>query len=112
MMNPIRSALVCIVCLGVAAPLAAQSATERGYVTAAADFLVAGSSFTDTIHPIEFGEPSTITTTYHVGFAPGFAIGGGARVWRQLAVGVEVGHVGGMHDGDISAQVPHPFFFN
>jgi hypothetical protein len=111
-MNSLRSALVCIVCIGAASPLAAQSASERGYVTAAADFLAAGSDFTDTIHPIQFGEPSTITTSYHLGFAPGFAIGGGARVWRQLAVGVEVGRTSRAHDGDVSAQVPHPFFFN
>lgn len=91
----------------------AQSAdVERGYITASADFLVAGSSFSDEIHPIEFGEAATIDTTYHVKFAPGFAVGGGARVWRRLALGVEAGRVSHANDVDITAQVPHPFFFN
>jgi hypothetical protein len=110
---PMRTLTMLFCTLGIAAVAHGQpAAPERAYVTAAADFLVAGSSFTDTIHPIEFGEPSTITTTYHSGFAPGFAIGGGVRVWRQLAVGIEVGRTSRAHDADISAQVPHPFFFN
>ena len=98
--------------VGFSASSQAQPARERIYITGAADFLVAGSSFTDEIHPIEFGEAATIDTTYRLKFAPGFAVGGGARVWRQLAAGVEVGRVSGTIDGDISARVPHPFFFN
>lgn len=112
-MTPMRTALICILVLGGSAGRAgAQPSDERGYITAAADFLVAGSSFTDVIHPIEFGEPATINTTYHVATAPGFAIGGGARVWRRVAVGVEVSRVSHAHNADVSAQVPHPFFFN
>jgi hypothetical protein len=111
-MTPIRTALVCLFCLAGVARAGAQVTEDRGYITAAADFLVAGSGFTDTVHPVEFGEPATVTTNYHVGFAPGFTIGGGARVWRHLTVGLEVGRVSHAQNADVSAQVPHPFFFN
>lgn len=112
-MTFIRTVLICILCVvGAAATARAQASSERGYITAAADFLVAGSSFSDQIHPIEFGEPATIDTTYHVKTAPGFALGGGVRVWRRLAIGIEVSRVSHADDADVSAKVPHPFFFN
>ena len=99
--------------VAAASPVRAQTAPpERGYITASADLLVAGTGFGDEIHPIEFGEPATIDTSYRVGFAPGFAVGGGVRVWRRLAVGVEVGRVSHANDASVSAQVPHPLLFN
>jgi hypothetical protein len=85
---------------------------ERAYITVGGDFLLAGSGFSDTIHPVDFGEPATVATSYHVGVAPGFAVGGGARVWRRLFLGAEVGRVSRANDADVTAQVPHPFFFN
>ncbi|HZP47145.1 MAG TPA: hypothetical protein VFB07_01325 [Vicinamibacterales bacterium] len=111
-----RTTLVLLVttgCLWASIPADAQTAdVERGYITAAADFLGAGSGFTDEIHPIDFGEAATVAGSYQVKFAPGFAVGGGARVWRRLALGVEAGRVSHGNTADVSAQVPHPFFFN
>jgi hypothetical protein len=104
--------LIFIIALSSARAASAQSIDDRGYITLAADFAVAGTSFTDTVHPVDFGEPATVTTNYQVGFAPGFTIGGGARVWRHMTVGVEVGRVSKGQNADVSAQVPHPFFFN
>ncbi len=105
--------LTTTIAVAAASPARAQSGPlERGYITAAVDFLGAGSAFTDEIHPIDFGEAATIEGSYAVRFAPGFAIGGGARVWRRLALGVEAGRVSRGNAVDIAAQVPHPFFFN
>ncbi len=101
-----------LLAVGATPARAQSSAPERGYITGAADFLVAGTSFTDTIHPIEFGEAATITTSYPSKTAFGFEAGGGVRVWRRLAVGVSIGRVTRSNDASVDAKVPHPFFFN
>ncbi|HZT75222.1 MAG TPA: outer membrane beta-barrel protein [Vicinamibacterales bacterium] len=112
-MTRIALAIAIAVFVGASSTAHAQSAAvERGYITGAADLLVAGSTFTDTIHPIEFAEAATITTSYPSKTTIGFAVGGGARVWRRLSLGLEVGRVSRSADADISAQVPHPFLFN
>lgn len=41
-----------------------------------------------------------------------FDIGGGARVWRNLAVGVTFSRVSDTSDATLTAQIPHPVFFN
>src|SRR4029077_19967420 len=43
---------------------------------------------------------------------PGFDVGGGVRVWRNLAVGLDVSRFSKETAGTVSAQIPHPFFFN
>jgi hypothetical protein len=39
-------------------------------------------------------------------------IGGRVRVWKRLGAGIAVDHVVGEGTADVSASVPHPFFFN
>lgn len=39
-------------------------------------------------------------------------VGGRARVWKRLGFGLAVSHVTGSGTADITASVPHPFFFN
>jgi hypothetical protein len=41
-----------------------------------------------------------------------FDVGGSVRVWRALSVGAAVSHYTHEDPIGISAQVPHPFFFN
>jgi hypothetical protein len=91
----------------------AQSAqwTDRGYANVSG-FFQPSTSFSNTVKPIEFAEPSVIDTTYKTGSVPGFEAEGGVRLWRNLAAGVGVSWLSKDATGSVSAQVPHPFFFN
>jgi hypothetical protein len=91
---------------------AAQTAwTDRGYVNVSG-FYQPSSSFSTTVTPTDFAEASIIDTSYKTGSVPGFDAGGGVRVWRNLAVGVDVSYLSKGDSGAIDAQIPHPFFFN
>jgi hypothetical protein len=93
-------------------PAAAQTAwTDRGYVNVSG-FYQPPSSFSTTVTPIDFAEASIIDTSYKTGSVPGFDAGAGVRVWRNLAVGVDLSYVSKGDSGSIDAQIPHPFFFN
>jgi len=93
-------------------PAATQTAwTDRGYINING-FYQPSSSFSATVKPIDFAEASVIDTDYKTGSVPGFDAGGGVRVWRSLAVGVDVSYVSKGDSGAIDAQIPHPFFFN
>ncbi len=106
------------ICVALAVTLGSSSAraqsaagTDRGYVRADGEFRVATTSVSGVAHPIDFAEPADINTSYEVKPAPGVDIGGGVRVWRALAVGVDVTFSSTSGSGAVSAQVPHPFFF-
>jgi hypothetical protein len=94
------------------AAASAQPAADRGYIDGGFDMFVGAANFGDVVHPIEFAEASTISTTYPLKAAPGFDVGGGARVWRRLTVGLAVSRVTRLNDAGVNAQMPHPFFFN
>jgi hypothetical protein len=85
--------------------------TERGYVNVSGWFQPT-ASFSDTTRPIDFVEASVVETGYKTRSVPGFEAGGGVRVWRNLAVGVTLSRFSKNTEGAVSAQVPHPFFFN
>ena len=96
----------------IAAFAQARTPANHGYMTGGIDVFLGAANFADVIHPLEFVEASTISTTYPLTVAPGFDIGGGARVWRRMTVGLEVSHVTESNSADVNAQMPHPFFFN
>ena len=85
---------------------------DRGYVNINGWYQPASTSFSNTVRPIEFVEPSVVDTSYKMRSIPGFDAGGGVRVWRTLAVGLDVSRFSTDSSGSVSAQVPHPFFFN
>jgi hypothetical protein len=105
-----------IVCLGMAAsatPAHAQAAwRDRGYVNISGWYQPGSQGFAATVRPVDFAETSIIDTSYETGSVPGFDAGGGVRVWRNLAVGVDVSYLSKGDSGTIDAQIPHPFFFN
>ena len=97
----------------VAATAGAQPAgwTDRGYLNVGADVRFAGGSLVDVEHPIVFAEAAVVNTTYQTKPAPGFDVGGGVRVWRNVGIGVGVSYVTKAANGSIDAQVPHPLAF-
>ena len=84
--------------------------TDRGYVNVSGWFQPS-SSFSNTVRPIDFAEPSEIDTSYQTGGVPGFEADGGVRLAqpcrrrRRLTLLEET-------TAAVSAQIPHPFFFN
>jgi Outer membrane protein beta-barrel domain len=112
-MTRASSLIVAIALTAAAARAGAQPAawTDRGYVSAGADVRVVATNFGDVIHPIDFAEAAVVNTTYKMRIAPGIEIGGGARVWRNLAIGATATWVSRPDAGSVDAQVPHPFVF-
>lgn len=57
-------------------------------------------------------ETETIDVKYP--HSPGVLVdvGLGVRVWKRLGLGFAVAHVSGDGTADVTASVPHPFFFN
>jgi hypothetical protein len=104
--------IVVAVLLAGAAPARAQLQWgDRGYAMVSGTFQPS-SSFAETVRPIDFAEASLVDTGYKTGLTAGFDAGGGVRVWRNLAIGVDVSRFSKTVDASVSAQVPHPFFFN
>lgn len=100
--------------LTAAVPSRAQSAapTDRAYVSVNGAYQATSTTFTDVVHPVTFVEPAIISTAYDVGAAPGFDVGGGYRVWKNLAAGVNVSRISKANNDAVSAQMPHPLYFN
>jgi hypothetical protein len=86
--------------------------TDRAYVNASGWYQAAPTTFTEAVHPIDFVERTVIDTSYRIRAAAGFDVGGGVRVWRHLGVGLDVSRFTRAGGGSVTAQVPHPFFFN
>jgi hypothetical protein len=85
---------------------------DRGYVAIGGWYQPISTTFTDRIHPIIDVEPSDIDTSYNTRSAAGFDVGGGVRIWRNLAIGAGVSRFATSSSATIDARVPHPFFFS
>ena len=107
----IAAIVVAILASGHAVAAQTPSWRDRGYVHVSG-VLQPSATFSNTVKPLDFAEPSVVDTTYKPGSIPGFDAGGGVRVWRNLAVGIDVSWVSKTAAGTVSAQIPHPFFFN
>jgi len=57
-------------------------------------------------------ESGSVTTSYGAGRPPAVDIGARGRAARHLAVGGSITWMSQHTSGDVSAAVPHPFFFN
>lgn len=86
--------------------------TDRGYVNIGGWYQATPVAFDDVERPITFAEPAVVDTHYKLRSAAGFDVSGGVKVWRNLAVGAGVSFFSKAANGSITAQVPHPFYFN
>ena len=112
MKHNLTAGALMIMSFAAAVPARAQTGwTDRGYVNLSGWYQPT-SSFSDSVRPIDFVETSVVDTSYKTRSIPGFDAGGGVRVWRNLAIGLDVSRFSKNTEGSVSAQVPHPFFFN
>jgi hypothetical protein len=84
---------------------------DRGFVNINGGYRPTATSFTDTVRITQNVEPGQINTRYRVKAAPEFDVAGGVRVWRQLAVAVDVAYVSKIAGGTVTGQIPHPLYF-
>ena len=86
--------------------------TDRGFLTANGLFQGGKSGFSETFQFPLNAENGSVTTTYPLKSGMAYDVGGGVRVWRNLAVAVSVSGFSQSGSGNLTASLPHPFFFN
>jgi hypothetical protein len=99
--------------LGLASSAHAQVAwTDKGFVSVNLGAQAPSRTLASTSTPEIYTETATIASTQDVGGGFFFDISGAYKVWRNLAVGVGVSHVGSSADLTVNAQIPDPIEFD
>jgi hypothetical protein len=68
-------------------------------------------SFNETSTFTIYGESGAVATAHSIGGGTLFDIGAGAKVWKNLAVGIAYSTLTNRNDAGISVRVPHPVVF-
>ena len=85
---------------------------DNGYVSINFSYRVGDRDFQERLSDTVFGEEATYTVDHTSGGGGEFDIGGGIRVWRNLAAGVAVTSFSTADGAAITGSIPHPLFFN
>ena len=112
-----RAAIVLTAAIAVAMPAAAQtgrsgSKRTRATVSASGGIQQAASDVTDHFSFAKNVEIETVDVSYPKKPWTLVDVGVGFRLWKSIGVGVAVSHTSGNGRAEVSATVPHPFFFN
>ena len=112
---PLPAALSVFMLGTAVSPALAQTSEERGTLAIGGGVQTAASDFSSSVrfgHALFGPEEGSFDTQYPAGDDALFDVGGSVRVWRNLAVGANVSWLTREHDADVSAQLPHPFWFD
>lgn len=106
--------IVLAAALSAAPPAFAQQrpSGNRGFIVVNGGYQISSNDFADTSTFPSNAEDGRFTTDYQVKGGPAFDVAGGARVWRQLAVGVGVTRFSRSTPSTLNGAVPHPFSFD
>jgi hypothetical protein len=85
---------------------------DNGYVSINYAYEVADRAFAESVTVPIYGETATYSASHSSSGGGGFDIGGGVRVWGNLAAGVAVTSFSSASAATVSGTVPHPLFFN
>lgn len=85
---------------------------DRIYVSLNGAFQTGGDDFSETVTFRENAENGTFTTDYDVKSGPALNISVGGALTRMFAIGLGVTRYSKRTPTQLSASVPHPFFFN
>ena len=110
-LSPVTLVLVSAA-LASASTVRAQTDTGRGMVFVNGGYQMTGNDFTNTSTFRANVEDGSVIGDYEVKGGATFDIGGGARLWRSLGVGVGVTRLSSSTASALSGAVPHPFYFN
>jgi hypothetical protein len=114
-----RKLFVTVVVCGLMAANAGQASAQVGSAWADRAYFTlnfateSGSTDLDgsTAFPL-YEETGTFETTGSAGHGPMFDFSAGARVWRNVSVGIAFHRLVSKTDVDLTGSVPHPLFFN
>lgn len=112
MRKAMLAAIVVVAALPIPQAIAQPASQARVFINVNGDYQATSSDFHDTIGIRRHVEDGTIDADYGIEAAPAFDVGGGARLWRNLAVGVGVSRFSKASAARVTAKIPHPFFFN
>jgi hypothetical protein len=99
--------------LGVAETAHAQMTwTDKAFVSVNFGAQAPSQTLTAITTPDIYNEPASFSSTQDVGGGAFFDIAGGYKVWRNLAVGLGITHVGSKTDLTVNASIPDPLFFD
>jgi hypothetical protein len=101
-----------LVCAMLIARGAAAQGTTKIFVAVNGAYQLTANDFSDGATRRENAEDGRLDTTYGVKAGPAIDAAGGARVWRNLGVGVGVTRFTVATPTTLTGTVPHPFFFN
>jgi hypothetical protein len=93
-------------------PRATQPPSDKFYVSIDGMFQTGFEDFSESVTFTENAESGSFSTDYDVKSGPAFNISAGALVWRNVAIGAGVSRYSKATPIQLTAQVPHPFFFN
>lgn len=116
MRRHLRTLMAVAVVLGSAAPTVAQgrSSTRPNsvFIGISGGVQQAASDVSDRFSFSKNQETETIDVKYAKKPWGLFDVSGSFRVWKGLAFGAAFSRASGRGDADVTASVPHPFFFN
>jgi hypothetical protein len=99
--------------LGASATASAQMTwTDKAFVSVNFGAQAPSRSLTTTTTPEIYNELASFTSTQDVGGGGFFDIAGGYKLWRNLAVGIGLTHVGSKSDLTVDASIPDQLFFD
>ncbi len=99
--------------LGCARPAGAQHAGggDRLRINLSAGVQLSSIAFDTSTTRVVYLENATIDSSYKVGRGVGVDGGASVRLTGRFSVGVAVSSARSTRDGEVSAAIPHPFFF-
>jgi hypothetical protein len=113
MMSSVRRSLCCLaLALAIAAPAAAQSWSERVFVSFNGAYQTASNDFTDRFEFERDLETGSTSSQYPVKAGFTFDVGAGYRLWKNLGAGVSVSYFTRDDVAHTDSSFPHPFQFN
>ena len=87
---------------------------DNGFVTVSGLFQATGTTFGYSFSPAEYAyaEQARINTHHPLDSGPALDLGGGMRVWRNMAVGATLSVFSESSVVDVDGTVPHPLYLN
>ena len=107
-----RRWLLALALLSCAHAADAQTWPERVWAGVDGGVQTSSPALSDSFEIHEFVETGTVHVDYPKESSSLFGGSIGVRVWRRLGVGVAVTEATSRSSASVSAQIPHPFFFN
>jgi hypothetical protein len=98
--------------LATSGPVSAQSWSGRGYISFNAGVQATTNDFADRFEFERNVETGSTDVDYPVKAGVFYDGGAGVRLWKGLGAGVSVSFFSRDDSAEITAQIPHPFFFD